>query len=129
MHASPRLPLFLQVEFYFSDSNLPRDKFLSEKVGTDPEGFVDLALLCTFNRMQLLLKSNVSDASKVSDQTIAGVAEALEASEMLVLSDDGRRVRRRHVSPSLACQPAVLGNCMQGHPFATVQTAGAVQAS
>ncbi len=27
----------LQVEFYFSDSNLPRDKFLREKIEEDPE--------------------------------------------------------------------------------------------
>lgn len=45
-----------QVEFYFSDSNLPRDKFLNEKVAADPEGYVDIALLCTFSRMKALLK-------------------------------------------------------------------------
>lgn len=27
----------LQVEFYFSDSNLPRDKFLRDKIEEDPE--------------------------------------------------------------------------------------------
>ena len=27
-----------QVEFYFSDSNLPKDKFLKEKIAADPEG-------------------------------------------------------------------------------------------
>lgn len=26
-----------QVEFYFSDSNLPRDKFLREKIEADPQ--------------------------------------------------------------------------------------------
>lgn len=29
--------LFLQLEFYFSDSNLPRDKFLRGKTQEDPE--------------------------------------------------------------------------------------------
>ena len=38
----------LQIEFYFSDSNLPRDKFLSERVAADPDGYVDIALLCIF---------------------------------------------------------------------------------
>ena len=44
-----------QVEFYFSDSNLPRDKFLRETVEADPDGFVDIALLATFSRMRALL--------------------------------------------------------------------------
>lgn len=30
-------PADLQVEFYFSDSNLPRDKFLREKIDEEPE--------------------------------------------------------------------------------------------
>lgn len=29
--------LFRQVEFYFGDSNLPRDKFLREKIDEDSE--------------------------------------------------------------------------------------------
>ena len=29
--------LSVQVEFYFSDSNLPRDKFLKEQVAAEPE--------------------------------------------------------------------------------------------
>ena len=89
----------LQVEFYFSDSNLPRDRFLSDRVAAEPEGFVDLALLCTFQRMQGLLKSNVGDAAKVAEQTLAGVAQALAPSLTLVLSDDKLRVRRRVVRP------------------------------
>ena len=93
------------MEFYFSASNLPRDKFMLERVGEDPEGFVDLALLCTFSRMQLLLKSSVREVGKVSDQTIAGVADALGASTALVVSDNKRRVRRREVSCWEPAQP------------------------
>ncbi|MDB0053701.1 hypothetical protein N9F40_01560 [bacterium] len=44
-----------QMEFYFSDSNLPRDKFLRETVEADPDGFVDIQLLATFSRMRSLL--------------------------------------------------------------------------
>jgi lupus La protein len=44
----------LQVEFYFSDSNLPRDKFLRETVSADPDGFVDIALIITFSRLRSL---------------------------------------------------------------------------
>jgi hypothetical protein len=46
-----------QIEFYFSDSNLPRDKFLLEKVHASPAGWVDLGLVATFERMRELLKA------------------------------------------------------------------------
>jgi hypothetical protein len=32
------LDTLVQVEFYFSDSNLPKDRFLKGKVAEDPEG-------------------------------------------------------------------------------------------
>ena len=41
--------LLRQLEFYFSDSNLPRDKFLRETVERDPESYVDLKLILKFN--------------------------------------------------------------------------------
>jgi La domain len=46
-----------QIEFYFSDSNLPRDKFLLDKVHASPAGWVDLGLVATFERMRELLKA------------------------------------------------------------------------
>ncbi|PRW45723.1 la 1 [Chlorella sorokiniana] len=83
-----------QIEFYFSDSNLPRDKFLSERVAAEPEGYVDIALLCIFQRVAALLKSGVRDAAAVKDETVADVADALEGSSALALSEDRKRVRR-----------------------------------
>lgn len=88
---------YLQVEFYFSDSNLYRDNFLHDKVKSDKDGFVDIALLCIFSRMQALLDSSAGEVSKVSDETIAGVAAALKDSTTLVISEDGRQVRRAEV--------------------------------
>jgi hypothetical protein len=92
-----RLGLAPQVEFYFSDSNLPRDNFLKEKVAEDAEGFVDVALLCIFSRMNQLLKSSNKDASKVPAEKVAEVADALEGSTVLTLSEDKTRVRRTEV--------------------------------
>ncbi len=40
-----RSPPAAQVEFYFSDSNLPKDRFLKGKVAEDPEGCECRALL------------------------------------------------------------------------------------
>ena len=41
-----------QIEYYFSDSNFRRDKFLKAKVGEDADGFVQLSVLSTFNRLK-----------------------------------------------------------------------------
>lgn len=83
-----------QIEFYFSDSNLPRDKFLQEQVAADAEGYVDITLLSIFQRVRSLLKSTITDPANVSEQTVADVADALEGSSSLALSADRKRVRR-----------------------------------
>lgn len=83
-----------QIEFYFSDSNLPRDKFLTEQVAADADGYVDIALLCIFQRVAALLKSSVRDAAAVKQETVADVADALEGSDALALDDARKRVRR-----------------------------------
>eukprot|EP00189_Rhodosorus_marinus_P011030 CAMPEP_0184740306 /NCGR_PEP_ID=MMETSP0315-20130426/3326_1 /TAXON_ID=101924 /ORGANISM="Rhodosorus marinus, Strain UTEX LB 2760" /LENGTH=411 /DNA_ID=CAMNT_0027209911 /DNA_START=97 /DNA_END=1332 /DNA_ORIENTATION=- len=71
-----------QVEYYFSDVNLPKDKFLKGKVSDDPNGYVDLSIIISFNRMDQL-KVSVEDTAK-----------ALESSEILQLSEDRQRVKR-----------------------------------
>ena len=71
-----------QVEFYFSDSNFRNDKFLKEKAAEDDEGFVSIETLLTFNK----LKALTTDPKEV--------AKAVEDSKVVVVSDDGLRVRR-----------------------------------
>eukprot|EP00884_Botryococcus_braunii_P022248 jgi/Botrbrau1/8707/Bobra.0311s0019.1 len=84
-----------QVEFYFSDSNLPRDKFLRGKTEEDPEGFVDIALLCSFTRMcKALGFIKILKPEEVEDDVVAQVAEILRTSDNLTVSEDGKRVRR-----------------------------------
>jgi lupus La protein len=53
------------VEFYFSDSNLPRDKFLLSTIERTPEGWVDIAMLITFTRMRGLLNLDACQQSEV----------------------------------------------------------------
>ena len=89
------------MEFYFSDSNLPRDAFLREKVESDKDGFVDVALLCIFSRMNQLLMTSNKEPGKVPPEKVAEVAEALEGSDKLTLSEDKTRVRRTEVR----CRP------------------------
>lgn len=83
-----------QVEFYFSDSNLPRDAFLLERVTNDAEGFVDLATVCAFKRMRALLDSQTADEKNVPDMVVQAVADILSTSDSLTVSEDGKRLRR-----------------------------------
>ncbi|CAH3159775.1 unnamed protein product [Porites lobata] len=77
-----------QIEFYFGDKNLPRDKFLRQKVDED-EGWVTLECLTTFNRLKAL--STDTDA----------IAKALRKSEagLLEVSEDNKKVRRVTAKP------------------------------
>ena len=47
-----------QVEYYFGDSNMQRDKFLQDEVAKDAEGWVPLTTMLKVNR---LLRSIFSD--------------------------------------------------------------------
>ncbi|KAF9124978.1 hypothetical protein BG015_004994, partial [Linnemannia schmuckeri] len=72
-----------QVEFYFSDSNLPVDKFLSELVNKSKDGYVSIAKIASFKRMRDF-KDN------------ALIVEALrESKSLLEVSEDGLKVRRK----------------------------------
>ncbi|XP_065888705.1 la protein homolog [Dysidea avara] len=75
-----------QVEFYFGDRNLRRDKFLIEQVKKD-DGWVPFTVLLTFNR----LKQLSTDAEVV--------AAALKKSTALEVSDDNTKVRRLQPGP------------------------------
>lgn len=57
-----------QVEFYFSDQSLRKDKFMNEKIAENVEGAVSLDVLLTFNRLKTLTtdKSVVIEALKPS---------------------------------------------------------------
>lgn len=72
-----------QVEFYFGDANLPRDKFLQEKI-KENDGWVQLSVLASFTRMKSL------------SEDVAVIAEAAEKSvELLELNEDRTCVRRK----------------------------------
>ncbi|XP_030491775.2 la protein 1 [Cannabis sativa] len=84
-----------QVEFYFSDSNLPRDDFLRKSVSQSPNGLVSLALICTFSRMRSLLGlSRNTKRDDVPDRIVKSVAKILRNSNCLKVSDDGQEVGR-----------------------------------
>lgn len=71
-----------QVEYYFSDANLPRDRFLLAKIDENEEGWVDIAVLLTFNKMKEL------------NATIELVCTALGACDFLEINKESTRIRR-----------------------------------
>jgi hypothetical protein len=62
-----------QIEFYLSDSNLPRDKFLLDKVHSSPDGWVDLGLIATFVRMRDILKARAARRDSSTPNRASGV--------------------------------------------------------
>ncbi|KAL2410942.1 hypothetical protein ABEF94_002659 [Exophiala dermatitidis] len=75
-----------QVEFYFSDSNLPHDKFLLGKVGGSQNNPVELSIIHSFKRMRHF-------------QPFEAIVEALRDSTFLELTEDETAVRRKEPLP------------------------------
>lgn len=72
-----------QVEFYFSDSNLPRDKFLKGLVDKDADGWVEIATIASFARMKSLSTDNEV------------IVNAVKSSPTLLqVSEDGTKLKR-----------------------------------
>ncbi len=79
-----------QMEFYFSDSNLSKDKFLRQEIKIAPEGYVDLNVFLKFNKIRQLTGDLVL------------IAKALKKSELLEVNQEKSHVRRKSefVEPS-----------------------------
>ncbi|XP_023002329.1 la protein 1-like [Cucurbita maxima] len=84
-----------QVEFYFSDSNLPRDGFLKKTISASTDGMVDLSLVCSFSRMKghLHLAQDVKPDA-IPEDTLKAVAETLKSSSTIKVSEDGKKIGR-----------------------------------
>lgn len=65
-----------QVEYYFGDANLSRDKFLQEQIGKD-DGWVELSVLLTFKRLAALSEDPkvIVDAVDKSDEGLVQIHE------------------------------------------------------
>ena len=83
---SVRASVRAQVEYYFSDANLARDRFMREQIAAAPGGggWVPLSLLLTFNRLK---RTGIGEAE---------LAEALATSTQVEVDGaTAARVRRR----------------------------------
>jgi len=75
-----------QIEFYFSDSNYPKDKFLQETAKNDKEGWIPIKVLTTFNRL------------KVITTDIDQIQKAIAESDVVITNDQGM-IKRKHPVP------------------------------
>ncbi|KAJ8446487.1 hypothetical protein Cgig2_028454 [Carnegiea gigantea] len=102
-----------QIEFYFSDSNLPRDNFLRKTISESEDGIwilliltknctnlvVSLALICSFSRMRSHLGLGDLKADGIPEDTVNAVADTLRSSDFLKISEDGKKVGRKTELP------------------------------
>ncbi|KOO26428.1 zinc phosphodiesterase elac protein 2-like protein, partial [Chrysochromulina tobinii] len=63
-----------QVEYYFSEANLPTDRFLQEQLQSAPNGWLALSVIATFKRVQALVPL---EGHVVPDTALALRVEAL----------------------------------------------------
>lgn len=81
-HTAPGL--VLQVEYYFSEGNFAKDKFMQAETAKTKEQWVNISVMATFNRMKALVPS----------LDLAVITAALRDSTVLEVSEDGNSVRR-----------------------------------
>ncbi|KAJ6668832.1 hypothetical protein lerEdw1_012318 [Lerista edwardsae] len=72
-----------QVDFWFGDVNLHKDRFLREQIEKTRDGYVDISLLVSFNKMKKL----------TTDRKL--IARAVKSSSVVELDLEGTKIRRR----------------------------------
>ncbi|KAM8747554.1 la-related protein 7 isoform 1-T1 [Acanthopagrus schlegelii] len=73
-----------QVEFWFGDVNLHKDRFLRKLIDDSEDGYVDISVLADFNRMKKL----------TTDTKL--IARALRNSSLVEVNLEGNKLRRQH---------------------------------
>ncbi|KAM6894974.1 la-related protein 7 isoform 1-T3 [Lycodopsis pacificus] len=72
-----------QVDFWFGDVNLHKDRFLKKLIDDSEDGYVDISVLASFNRMKKL----------TSDTKL--IARAIKNSSVVEVNLEGDKVRRQ----------------------------------
>lgn len=84
----------IQIHFYFSDSNLPTDKFLSDLTGLEENKPVPLKTICSFKRMRRFQPySAVVAAMKESKDLVVEGEEGAETIQRKKAFDPARRTK------------------------------------
>ncbi|KAE8735946.1 La-related protein 6C [Hibiscus syriacus] len=80
-----RQKIIKQVEYQFSDMSLIANESLSKQISKDPEGYVPISFIASTKKIKSLITNHQL------------LAQALRSSLKLVVSDDGKKVRRKHL--------------------------------
>ncbi|OQR78202.1 la-related protein 7-like, partial [Tropilaelaps mercedesae] len=75
-----------QMEFYFCDANLRKDRYMTELVSKNENGWVEVVEFLKFNKIKALLEEK--------DLEIGEVVKAVRGSEVIEVSDDLKKIRR-----------------------------------
>ncbi|XP_063985299.1 la protein homolog [Diachasmimorpha longicaudata] len=86
--ASPELleKIKSQIEFYFGNCNMQRDKFLIDQVKLD-EGWIPMSIMLKFKALATI------------SQNVETILKALESSELMEVSADKKKIRRNPEKP------------------------------
>ncbi|XP_075211301.1 la autoantigen-like [Lycorma delicatula] len=81
-----------QIEYYFGDCNLPKDKFLQQQIKLD-DGWVPLDVMLKFNRL----------AKLSTDESVISSSLKKSESGLMEVSEDGKKIRRcpTHALPEM----------------------------
>ncbi|KAF3777735.1 La-related protein 6C [Nymphaea thermarum] len=80
-----RQKIVKQVEYQFSTANLACTDYLMKFINKDPEGYVPISVISSFKKIKPLI-NNSNDL----------LAAAIRTSTKLVVSADGKKVKRKH---------------------------------
>ncbi|XP_070184512.1 la-related protein 7-like [Littorina saxatilis] len=72
-----------QMEFYFGDSNMSKDRFIKQKLDKTSDGYLPLDTFLSFNKIKELTEE------------MDVLAKSLRSSDMLEVSEEGTKVRRK----------------------------------
>lgn len=78
------LKILNQVEYYFGDLNLATTDHLMRFINKDPDGYVPISVVASFKKIKALVTTH------------SQLATVLRNSAKLVVSEDGKKVRRQH---------------------------------
>ncbi|KAL0590046.1 hypothetical protein ABG067_001686 [Albugo candida] len=90
---SPEAQVKRQVEFYFSDSNFRRDRFLKEEVTKHQDGFIPFSVMFTFKKL----------AALTTDPAV--LQKAIEESDSLEMNESKDAIRRKSPLPEVDDSP------------------------
>eukprot|EP00041_Stephanoeca_diplocostata_P039944 m.1638201 g.1638201 ORF g.1638201 m.1638201 type:complete len:495 (-) comp27249_c0_seq1:275-1759(-) len=85
---SKREAIRKQIDFYFGDSNFPKDKFLLKASKKRPDSFIAIKVIADFPKVKKLTTS------------WRLVAKAIEGSAVVELNDQGNSIRRQRPLPN-----------------------------